>query len=111
MLVLGDSYSSASAELFNPATGRWTATGSMTASRTLCTATKLTDGKVLVIGEPGAELYSPGLGTFSFSALFGNRTRQLHTATLLSDGSVLIAGGQITDNGGRAGSCEERAAS
>lgn len=52
-------------------------------------------GKVLVIGEPGAELYSPGLGTFS--ALFVNRTRQLHTATLLSDGSVLIAGRQITD--------------
>jgi hypothetical protein len=61
----------ASAELYDSATGTWTATGNMKYGRSHCLATLLNDGKVLVVGtghhgpmdpEPPAELYDPATG-------------------------------------------------
>jgi Galactose oxidase, central domain len=62
----------ASTELYNPATGNWTVTGSLNDGRLLHTATLLRDGRVLVAGGwpdhtdqgplSGAELYKPGHG-------------------------------------------------
>jgi hypothetical protein len=91
----------ASAELFDPVSGTWTATGSMSESRgRLPTDTLLPGGAVLAAGGccagygylATAELYDPSSGTWTATASM-DEARTGHTATLLRDGRVLVAGG------------------
>jgi hypothetical protein len=81
-----------SAEIFNPATGTWTATGSMMIARSQHTATRLTDGRVLVVSGITAEIYNPATGVWTATGNLGT-SHGRHTATLLSNGRVLVAGG------------------
>jgi len=83
----------ASAELYNPVSGTFTSTGSMSEGRSGHTATLLVDGTVLVTGADNtAELFSPG--TETFSAVGQPSTGYGATATLRNDGTVLVAGGR-----------------
>ena len=91
-----------SAELYNPATGTFSATGSMNATRfDFQTATLLPNGQVLIAGGystdyavplPNAELYDPATGPSPPPAQWS--TCDINTrAILLPNGQVLIVGG------------------
>src|SRR5205823_3522093 len=89
-----------SAEIYDPATGAWTATGSMHVKRNEPILTLLPDGRVFVSGAtrvPGpdaksAEIYDPATGQWTRVADMSS-PRNDHIQELLDDGRVLVAGG------------------
>lgn len=83
------------AELYDPSTGIFAATGAMITPRTGHTATLLADGRVLIAGGSAgisAELYDPSTGTFTAAGDMMIAQLGWHTANLLGNGKVLISG-------------------
>lgn len=94
-----------SAELYDPATGKFQLTGEMSMGRVGQVAVLLRSGKVLIAGgwisshgtTDSAELYDPATGKFTIIAKMTTR-RARPSATLLNDGNVLLAGGDDHDS-------------
>ncbi|MBI4902607.1 MAG: choice-of-anchor D domain-containing protein [Acidobacteria bacterium] len=91
-----------SAELYDPATGIFTAVGDMLDTRVVHTSTLLSNGMILIAGGynqlgggtpiAGAEIYDPV--SRSFSSIGNMRAaRWVHRATLLPSGRLLLTGG------------------
>ncbi len=92
----------ATAELYDPATNRWTAATAPASLYSGYTVTLLADGRVLAIGGAAAEgpalataeRYDPTTDTWTTVApVPGGRIG--HAATALPDGSVLLTGGGV----------------
>ena len=92
------------AELYDPATGQWSATGSPSGPRSNHVAARLRNGKVLIAGGNGdpfsallktVEIYNPDTGAWS-PANDMNVARQSPKAMLLADGRVLVTGGVVS---------------
>lgn len=83
------------ADLYDPATGVFTETGSMSVG-SLGRAILLRNGKVLFTGVAPFELFDPVTNTFSVVDGLPNDVAE-GTAVLLKDGRVLISGGSAAD--------------
>jgi hypothetical protein len=105
LAVTGDTTGANSAELYNPATGQWTLTGTPAVFHDGGSATVLANGEVLLAGgyNPGfssapafiaaAELYKPSTGQWTMTGTMP-LARRYQAAVLLPNGQVLVAGGQ-----------------
>jgi hypothetical protein len=90
----------AEVERYDPKLRRWRATAALGHGRTAHTATRLADGRVLVVGgetgmlEPSAsaEIYDPKTETWRDTGALAV-ARAGHAAVLLQDGRVMVIGG------------------
>jgi hypothetical protein len=102
-----------SAELYDPAPGKFQSTGEMSLGRVSQTAVLLRSGKVLIAGgwighgcTDSVEVYDPTTGKFSALPAKMTTPRGDARATLLATGDVLITGGADHDSPGGITSAE-----
>jgi hypothetical protein len=87
----------ASAELYNPATGTFTPTGSMATPRYFHTSTTMGAFVAITGGENSSgdlnsvEVYNTSTGTFASAGIL-NSPREGHTAIMCSTGLLIIGG-------------------
>ncbi len=82
------------AEVYDPASGTWTATGPMVTPDKYASAVLLRDGKVLVVHEFGSsELYDPDSGAWTATGQMLEYFHQSRAMVLMPDGKVLEVGG------------------
>ncbi|MEO6578889.1 MAG: hypothetical protein ABIO99_08345 [Candidatus Limnocylindria bacterium] len=103
VLVAGGSASSdgadrplRSAEIWDPATGRFAPVGPPTWLRVPHAAVLLEDGRVLFVGEGAVEIFDPTTNAFTTGGAEMRRPpteESGHAATRLPDGRVLVTGG------------------
>ncbi|MBK9260964.1 MAG: hypothetical protein IPM54_14275 [Polyangiaceae bacterium] len=117
-----------SAALFDPVDETWTAVTPMNIARAFHTATRLSDGRILVAGGgvpkklgpegssvigivtwgnvySSAEIYDPVTNTWTLAGNM-NEPRAEHQAVLLENGRVLVAGGKRDSSGRMLASAE-----
>jgi N-acetylneuraminic acid mutarotase len=104
----------ASAELYEPRSGRWTKAASMSGPRVESAVTVLTNGNVFVVGGfavpgepllPTAEAFDSQSGAWSSAGAMHTGSFDL-TATVLPNGEVLVAGGLVAEGVGVTSSAE-----
>jgi hypothetical protein len=95
----GQSTTSFDVHAFEPGARRFVPAGTLQEGRLFATATRLADGRVLVVGGGGTltgapewELFDPARGRSVAGGALA-QTRKMHSATRLADGRVLVAGG------------------
>jgi len=90
----------AAAELYNPKTGKWSATGSMTTGRCDAEATLLSNGKVLVAGGysiyedsvSSAELYDPATGSWQATGSMSTPRQSAGIVTMPNGNALIVSG-------------------
>jgi hypothetical protein len=100
---LGDTL--ASAELYDPEAGTFSATGSMRESRSLFTLTMLSAGQVIAAagmndsreGFRSTEVYGPESDSWHDGPQLASEERVFHSAASLPSGRLLIGGGKLPD--------------
>jgi hypothetical protein len=92
------------AELYDPATRKWTRTGSLQIARDKHASTLLADGRVLLAGGSdrrgwngqmtSTEIYDPTSGVFTAGPNLGSARFKLHASVAaLPSGGIVVAGG------------------
>ena len=102
--TVSDTDTVTTAEIYDPGTGTWTATGALNAGRADAATTLLEDGKVLTVGGysktgsnttltflTSAELYDPTSGQWSLTTSIPVSSLESRTPVTLADGDVLIS--------------------
>jgi hypothetical protein len=91
-----------SAEVYDPASGTWSLTGSLAEGRWFLASASLGDGRVFAVGGlnssltaslASAEIYDPNTGTWSSAGAMRTPRASLTAAFEGADVSVVIAGG------------------